>query len=280
MKQSRPIAATTFGFLYRSNLDDALRQIAEAGYRQVELAVGPPHFAASPLGRDERHRLRKQLERYELTCVSTNPLELNPVTANSDLFEAACRQYQAAIELSAEIGAGAVVMVAGRRSPLVPMPIEAAKGLLEAQLNRLLPIAEQQQVTLTLEAVPYGFIETARDALAFVEETGMSDLRLTIDCANVFFAGADPAEELRAASSQVAVVHISDTRSNRWGHTQIGHGEVDFASFAAAVEEIGYSGPTVYELADEEDPAPRLRSDLGRLADLGWAPAPDAVNPP
>lgn len=266
----RTVAATTFGFIYRATLDDALRQIADAGYSQVELAVGPPHFPSLPVSPGERRHVKQQLEHYGLSCVSTNPLELNPVTANPDLFEVARRQYQGAIELSAELGANAVVMVAGRRSPLVPMSRADANDLLVAMLEQLLPVAERLGVTLTVEAVPYGFIETAAQALAFAAETGMDDLKLTVDCANVFFAGSDPADDLRAAASAVAVVHISDTWRARWAHTQIGTAEVDLEAFAAAVEEIDFAGPTVYELADQEDPAPRFKADRERLATLGW----------
>lgn len=271
MSTMRPIAATTFGFLYRTSLDDAFGKIADAGYGRVELAVGPPHFPSPPLGVGERRLVKRQLQRYDLACVATNPLELNPVTANPDLFEAARRQYNGAIELSADLGAEAVVMVAGRRSPLVPMSMEDANALLARMLEELLPVAERLGVTLTVEPVPYGFIETGAQAHAFVQQTGISDIKLTIDCANVFFAGADPAEDLRASGSAVGVVHVSDSWRTRWAHTQIGTAEVDFDSFAAAVDEIDFAGPVVYELADPADPAPRLRADVERLASLGWA---------
>lgn len=267
----RPIATTTFGFLYRATLDDAFQQIANAGFSRVELAVGPPHFETLPVNADERRQVKAKLERHGLTCVAANPLELNPVTANPDLFEAARRQYEGALELAADLGASAVVMVAGRRSPLVPMSMDDANGLLVKMLEQLLPVADGLGVTLTVEAVPYGFIETGAEALAFAAETGLDDLKLTIDCANVFFAGGDPAEDLRAAGSATAVVHISDSWRKRWAHTQIGTAEVDFDSFAVAIDEIDFRGPTVYELADSDDPAPRLRADIERLAALGWA---------
>ena len=46
-----PLAATTFGFLYREELAIALDRIREAGYEQVELAAGPPHVDLSVAGR-------------------------------------------------------------------------------------------------------------------------------------------------------------------------------------------------------------------------------------
>ena len=267
-----PLAATTFGFLYRTSLNDALREIAEAGYRRVELAAGPPHLPVGELGPAERRLVSQQLQGHGLQCVATNPLELNPVTANADLYEVAYRQYRAAIELSSELGAPIVVVVAGRRSPLVPMPMGEANDLLRAQLERLLPVAERHGVTLALEAVPYGFIETAAAAAAFVDEFGFDGLRLTLDCANVFFAGADPVEDLRAAAHLVDIVHISDTSRARWTHGPVGSGDVDLEGVARTLVDLRFAGATVYELAEERDPVPRLQGDLERLWAWGWAP--------
>jgi sugar phosphate isomerase/epimerase len=45
---------------------------------------------------------------------------------------------------------------------------------------------------------------------------------------------------------------------------------VDFTAFARALAAAGFTGPTVYELADGEDPGPRLDADLTALAAAGW----------
>jgi hypothetical protein len=48
---------------------------------------------------------------------------------------------------------------------------------------------------------------------------------------------------------------------------------VDFAGFAAALAaNSAFTGPTVYELVDGEDPGPRLAADLDALARAGWTP--------
>ena len=71
---------------------------------------------------------------------------------------------------------------------------------------------------------------------------------------------------------RLALAHISDTWRDTWAHTSAGRGEVNFPAFAAALTEIGFGGPTVYELVDGEDPEPRLAADLAALAAAGWAP--------
>jgi deoxyribonuclease-4 len=94
---------------------------------------------------------------------------------------------------------------------------------------------------------------------------------LCYDVANGL-AQEDPAEGVRAIGPRLGLAHISDTPRSPWQHTSPGRGEVDFAAFAAALTEVGYSRPTVYELVDDEDPGPRLADDLAALATYGWRP--------
>jgi sugar phosphate isomerase/epimerase len=271
MNGSLALGTALFGFLYRASREEALRQIAEAGYELVELSATPPFLDLSDVGAQEQRRIKQDLERNRLKCVSINPVELNPITANRDLSEACHRQYRAAIELASALEARSIVMITGRRSPLIPVPEAEARDLLRAHLELLVPVAERLGVTLTLEPVPYGFLQTAAEVASFIRDTGMSELGITLDCANTFFAGADPAEEVRAVGELVKLVHISDSWRARWAHTQVGLAEIDFAAFARALEESAYAGPTIYELVDGDDPGPRLRADRGRLSKWGWS---------
>jgi sugar phosphate isomerase/epimerase len=269
---SLSLGAQNWGFIYHLSRSDALGRIADAGYKLVELAASPPHLDLSDLKPDERRQIARELEQHQLTCVATNPIELNPISPNAALSALAFRQYRAAIELAAEVGADNVVMIPGRRNVFIPMPEPQAKDLLKAQLERLRAVSEPLGVTLAVEPVPFGFLQTTREVVSFIEESGVGGLGLTLDCANVFFAGADPAEEVSAAAGRLSLVHISDSWRDRFAHTQIGRGEIDFAAFARALSQASYTGPSVYELVDEEDPWPRIQSDWASLSDWGWCP--------
>jgi sugar phosphate isomerase/epimerase len=251
-------------------LDDSLRDIADAGYERLELTLGPPHIDLSAFDRDARHRVTRCISSAGLTAVSTNAIELNPISGNADFRELTYRQYRAAIEFSAELGGASVVMITGRRNPLIPMPQEQAKNLLRAHLERLLPVAGSLGVTIALEPVPFGFMQTAAEVAAFVRELGADHLGIALDCANSYVAGADPVEEARASGELTTIVHISDAWRTKFAHTQLGTAEIDFAAFAAALRESGYLGTTVYELVDGDDPAPRLRADRAVLSGWGW----------
>lgn len=265
-----PLATANFGYFYRRGLEESLRDIADAGYSRLELSLGPPHIDLSNLGAEERRRVKQETDRLELDVVSTNAIELNPISLNDDLKEATYRQYRAAIELTAELGGGSAVMITGRRNALIPTPEKQARDLLRAQLERLLPVAESLEVTIALEPVPFGFLQTARELAPFVRELGADRLGITLDCANCYFAGADPSQEVADSGGLTAIAHISDTWRNRWAHTRVGAAEIDFAAFASALRESGFTGTTVYELVDGEDPAPRLRADRAALAEWGW----------
>jgi sugar phosphate isomerase/epimerase len=270
LKPTLPLAATTFGFLYRCDLEGAFRQIASAGYEMVELAAGPPHLDLSDMGPDVRADVKRELRRFGLKCVSTNPLELNPISINPDLSESTFRQYRAAIELSADLGAANVVMISGRMSPLVPIPLTRAKDQLRIHLDRLVPVARELGVIVSIEAVPYGFLQTATEIAQFIDEFDLTDVGITLDCANLHFIGSDPVTEFNDHFSKVSVVHISDSWRDRWAHTQVGRAEIDFAAIGAALQERQFRGPTVYELAEPEDPGPRIGSDWDCLSRWGW----------
>jgi sugar phosphate isomerase/epimerase len=265
-----PLAGSNYGFLYDASRAESLRAIAEAGYELIELAACPPHLDLSELGPGERRAIAAEIERPDLRAVSVNPVELNPISENAQLKAATAHQYRVAIELAGELGAASVVMITGRRSPLIPVAEARARELLRAHLEALLPIAGPLGVTIALEPVPYGFLQTASDVAGFIDESGLQGVGIAADCANLLVVGADPAQEVRANGERVAIAHVSDSWRARWAHTQIGRGEIDFEAFARALSDISYSGPTIYELVDGEDPGPRLRGDRDALRERGW----------
>jgi sugar phosphate isomerase/epimerase len=266
-----PLGTALFGFLYRADREQAMRQIAEAGYRLLEISAVPPFVDLTDVSAEERRRIFSELERYDLECVSVNPVELNPISTNSELSAACYHQYRTAIELTAELGGESIVLITGRRNPLIPAPEALARDLLRNHLARLAPVARRLGVTICLETVPYGFLQTAAELAEFIEESGIDGLGIALDCANSLFAKVDPAGEVDAAGEHLRIVHISDSWRDRWAHTEVGTAEIDLAAFAGALERRGYAGPAIYELVDGEDPAPRLRADLEQLSEWGWS---------
>jgi len=267
------LSGCSFGWLHLAPLPDALRALARQGFRSLELTTAPPHPSADAIGPYERLELGRLLDDLRLRVVSVNPscADLNLVSTNAEIREVSERQLIANIELAADLGTDYVVVIPGRRHALAPAPAQAARAVLDQGLTRLVARAEALGVTIALENSPYGYLGRADDLAEIVDSWSSPRLRITYDVANAL-AIEDPAEGVRRAGDRIALAHVSDAWRRQWAHTSPGRGEVDFAGFAKALSQIGFAGPTVYELVDGDDPEPRLPADLAVLAAAGWAP--------
>jgi sugar phosphate isomerase/epimerase len=270
------LSGCTFGWLHRAPLADALRSLAAQGFRSIELTTAPPHLFTRHFGSYERKELARLLRCVGLEVVSVNPsfTDINLVSTNPEIREISERQLTAEIELAADLGAGHVVVIPGRRHALAPAPDDAAQAVLDEGLERLLDRATVLGVTIALENSPYGYLGSSADLLGLVRAWDSPRLRVAYDVANAL-AQEDPAEGVARLGGYLALAHVSDTWRTRWAHTSVGRGEVDFAAFAAALTTAGFAGPTVYELVDGEDPAPRLPADLAALGKAGWSVEPE-----
>jgi sugar phosphate isomerase/epimerase len=268
---SLPLSGCTFGWLHHAPLTDALRSLAGNGVRSVELTTAPPHLFTTYCGRYERLELSRLLRSLELRVISVNPsfADLNLISTNPEFRSLSLRQLVAEIELAHDLGASFVVVIPGRRHALAPAPSPAARSVLDEGLSVLVDRAASLGVTVCLENSPYGYLGRAAELLEVVKAFGSPHLRLVYDVANAL-AQEDPAAGVAAAGGYLALAHVSDTWRDRWAHTSVGRGEVDFAAFARALGEADFAGPTVYELVDGEDPGPRLDADLTALAAAGW----------
>jgi sugar phosphate isomerase/epimerase len=266
-----PLSGCTFGWLHRAPLVDALRSLAAHGVRSIELTTAPPHLFTRHFGSYERKDLGRLLSSLGLAVVSVNPSygDINLVSTNPEIREISERQVAAEIELASDLGARHVVVIPGRRHALAPAPDDTALGVLNDGLERLLDRSAALGVTIALENSPYGYLGSSADLLNLVRAWDRPGLRVAYDVANAL-AQEDPAEGVARLGRHLALAHVSDTWRNRWAHTSVGRGEVDFVGFNAALAASGFAGPTVYELVDGEDPAPRLPADLAALEKAGW----------
>lgn len=262
------VGITTYGFLYSATLEATLESIAAAGYRLVEVAPAPPHLLLADSDRAPRVRLARELERLNLTCVSINPTELNLISTNPVLRDVALRHYREGIRLARDLGAKVVVVVPGRQSQLIPMPRESAVRLVLEQLSRLVKDAHEHRIDLAVETVPFGFVESTAEVASLVDAIGDERVGIALDVANIH-GREDVAQAVALAAPSLRIAHLSDSWRNRWAHTRIGTADVDFAEFVGALVSARFQGPTIYELVDGADPAPRIAGDLARLKALG-----------
>lgn len=269
---SLPLAGCTFSWLHQTSLEEALRRVAGHGYRSIELTTAPPHLVLGDLDHFTRYGLIQQLKRLNLEVISVNPsyVDLNLISTNPEIQRVSEREIVRNIELAADLNAQFAVVIMGRRHALAPAPAPAVDALLDDVLERLIAKAQRLGVTLTLETNPYGYRGSSDDLVEVVDRVGSDTLKIAYDVANAL-AIEDPADGIRKVGSRLALSHVSDTWRDKWAHTSVGRGEVDFQAYADAHREIGFTGPTVYELVDGEEPDSRLDADIQKLAEYGWS---------
>ena len=265
------IGATTLGYLHqRATLAESLESLARAGYGLVDISPTPPHLYLPGTGSYERRQLRRLLAQLGLDCASVSPTELNLVSTNLAYAELSRHQLELSLELAHDLEAGAVVFAPGRLFVLNPAPVEDALAALIRQLELLVPTAERLGVVLAVESVPFGFMQTGQEVADVVDVVGSAWLGAAYDAANTLATEALDVG-LRALGDRLTVMHVSGAWRDRWAHASVRGSDVDLAACAAALREIGFSGPTVYELVDGEDPEDRFRDDLTLFTDCGWA---------
>lgn len=263
------VGMSTFGFIYRASLEESLEFIAEAGYTDVEIAPIPPHMLTTTITDSDLKKLRARLDALGLRVVSINPAEMNLISPNTELRELCLRQYRAAARVLAELGGEVVMVVPGRQNGLIPMPEPQALDLFRQQLESLLEEAEALGVDLALETTPFGFLGSAASLAEVVDEFDNPRLGIAVDVANIL-PRESITDAIKTAGRRLKMAQFSDTWHDRWAHTAIGRGDIDFDELRTALVELEYTGPCIYELVDGEDPVPRIGPDLLTLEASGW----------
>ncbi|THF55295.1 sugar phosphate isomerase/epimerase family protein [Ollibium composti] len=264
------IAVSTAGYWHIASLDEALAQLAACGIEAVEFFPYPPHLDPASFGSYERSRVKRMMRDLGLRCASVNfTMELNLMALHAGLHRLAMAEFKRAMEIGADLGAPCLVLPFGRRHSLMPAPADTTLDYLCAEVSALADHGQRGGIKVALETLPFDLLSTGKAVLDIVERIGHPNLGICYDCTNTL-GFEDPAAGVAAVRDRLLLVHISDSWRDRWAHTSIGRGDIDFPAFAAALDAIGYDGDLVYEVMDGEDPTPRLRGDLAKLKQAGF----------
>ncbi len=269
---SRPLGAATYTFLYAGDLDHALRSLAAAGIGLVELTAAPPHVDGCTMPQERRRHLRRLVDELGLRVLTLNPtyLDLNLVSLNTAFRAESARQLETALRLCHDLEVAMLVLFSGRRHPLAPAPRSLVEPLLLSQLAHLCDVAEQLGVTIGLENGPTLVLDRAGEVVEVCRTLDRPGLRAVYDVANAQMV-EDPAAGVADVSEYLGLVHLSDTTTAKWAHAPVGRGQVPFGAVARALDDVGYSGPTIMEIVDLDRPLEALVESAAALSSLGWS---------
>lgn len=266
------LGTAQYSYLWGYSLEDALKEIKSLGFRYIELMTTPPHFWPPSFTREQRKDLRKLMDQLELELVAINPtfLDINMASPNPGIRGESVKQIMEGITLAHDLGAKIIVVIAGKRHPLLAPPVEVVwKTFAREGVLKCLEHAEKNNVIFGLENGPSLFIDRAELMLSVLHEVKSPWMKVVFDVANASMVEpVVPALDL--VKDHLVHVHLSDTDALRWTHSPIGMGTIDFAAIAEKLKEMHFSGVSILETTHAENPEWGIVSSVERLAPLGW----------
>lgn len=216
---------------------DELARAAEAGLDCIEWVYEAD--AADPLATDPG------VEQI-LGAVRETGVAVSSVCADYFMVERLVERPEAAehlrslAERAAAVGARHLVLPFVDESSLrAPADLDALVGVLHA-------VAPSSPVELHLETdlEPWPFA-------ALLERISLPNVRANYDMGNSAALGREPGEELPALGSWLGSVHVKD-RVRGGGTVPLGAGDVDFPATFRLLDEIGFAGQYILQVARGE----------------------------
>ena len=119
----------------------------------------------------------------------------------------------------------------------------------QAQIRKLIPLAEEQKVAIAIEEVWNRFLLSPLEMAAYIDEFHSQWVKSWFDVGNVVFYGY-PQDWIRTLGNRIFKVHLKDFKRRESGYAwvNLGEGDVDWRAVRQAFGEIGFSGSAIVEL--------------------------------
>lgn len=262
----------TYSYTLDHTAEATILRLAELGFRAVELMMYPGHLWEPELKSGGLAALRGRIDDagVKVTSINMPNIDINIAAATTEMRDYSLAMLEAAIRAAGELRADYVVVGPGKSNPLFSPPKEELLGHLRNGIDRLVRVAEDSGTLIALENMPFSFIPTVRDLLAFLDDYGNTDIGVIYDVANGHFIGEDPCAEIRLLGSRMKLLHLSDTGQTVYRHDAVGMGDIDFTPIPAVLKEVGYTNYPAIEVISR-DPEPDILRSTEQLAAMGFA---------
>lgn len=257
-------------------LDQAIRSIAQAGYKGVELLCDVPHAYPPLFGDEQIASTRKLLSELGIGVSNLNAFTLyaigdvyHPSWIEPDEKQRQERLHHTlnCIELAKKVGAKNLSTEPG--GPTNGTGV--SRSTLEKIFLENIWIAEQAAhsagIKILIEPEPGLLLENSSQFLNFVKDIQTDCVGLNFDIGHFYCVREDPEELIYKLADYVEHFHLEDIAANReHRHLIPGHGSIDFKSVFKAIDGVGYRGFVTVELYPyQEDPVSAARAALEYL---------------
>ncbi|RSM74690.1 xylose isomerase [Actinoplanes sp. ATCC 53533] len=262
----------TFSYAWSATAIDAIAELADNGYKTFEVPISSPHCWPDEMSTTERSAMTARLGDHgaEIRSLNAGGYDVNLASPGANMRRKSIEHINSVIDLAVAWEVPEVVISPGTRRPMISPPLDKAYGWMYESLGELIPLAKQAGTRLLLENTPYCFTPTIRELAGIVSTVNDDVLKLVYDVANAAYIEEDPVAGLLAHHEHIALVHISDTGVETWGHDPIGTGVIDFDGLGRAVEATCGESNVVCEIIREENPVQVFNQAMDDLRGKGW----------
>ena len=268
----------------RFSVDDAVADIAAAGYGGVELLADKPHIWPPEFSQSQAEQFRARLNALGLTISNLNAnctfgyfrdappepfFEPSLVSPQEQMRADRMTNIAKTLQIASWLGAYNISITSGRL--LIP-PKDAWRVLIES-LKRVCDLAEKAGgIRVGIETEPALFIETSAELAEVIARVGSPLLGANLDLGHVFVTGESAAQAVGLLAGRIWNVHIEDLPGRKHYHMIPGTGTYDFHAAHAALTAAGYDRFATVELYTcSADPGAAARGALPALLRAGFS---------
>jgi hexulose-6-phosphate isomerase len=119
----------------------------------------------------------------------------------------------------------------------------------QAQIRKLIPLAEELKVVIGIEEVWNKFLLSPLEMVQYIGEFRSPWVQAWFDVGNVVLYGY-PQDWIHTLGKRIVKVHLKDFKRKEGGYdwVNLGDGDVDWAAVRQAFADIGYAGSVIAEL--------------------------------
>jgi L-ribulose-5-phosphate 3-epimerase len=119
----------------------------------------------------------------------------------------------------------------------------------QAQIRRLIPLAEELKVVIAIEEVWNKFLLSPLEMATYIDEFHSQWIKSWFDVGNVVLYGY-PQDWIRTLGKRIIKVHLKDFKRKESGYAwvNLGDGDVDWSAVRQAFGEIAFAGSATVEL--------------------------------
>jgi sugar phosphate isomerase/epimerase len=258
------------------SLEEAIREVAAAGYEGVEILCDRPHAIPEEM---DAQRVREVAAAVESAGLRISNLNAFPTWYLGDTYHPSWihpEEAEQRIEHTRRCLALAEAWGVSYLSTSPGGPLEEGMNRTEALerfrrgLESLYPECRRTGARILIEPEPGLLIETSEQFLELAEQLDPECVGLNFDVGHFFCVGEDPAALVPRLREWTRHYHLEDIHENRFHHHLTpGRGAIDLAGVMRAIEGTGYDGWVTVEVYPRaNDPAAAARESIEYLRGL------------